>query len=127
MNQLFPITDWSLEPMKQALTVIIRRIDKLFSKMHKTVKVSHLYVQIYEIVTAHNKSIIYYNIYIIYTYIGLPSGRLESRCRVAAWNLYNVVETPVYCKYAQLKELDWNMSGICISIYKYLLKCISII
>ena len=40
MNQLFPITDWSLEPMKQALTVIIRRIDKLFSKMHKTVKVS---------------------------------------------------------------------------------------
>lgn len=40
MNQLFPLTDWSLESMKQALTVIIRRIDKLFSKMHKTVKVS---------------------------------------------------------------------------------------
>ena len=39
MNQLFPLTDWSLESMKPALTVIIRRIDKLFSKMHKTVKV----------------------------------------------------------------------------------------
>ena len=42
MNQLFPLTDWSLESMKQALTVIIRRIDKLFSKMHKTVKVIFL-------------------------------------------------------------------------------------
>ena len=40
MNQLFPLTDWSLESMKQALTVIIRRIDKLFSKMHKTKNVS---------------------------------------------------------------------------------------
>jgi hypothetical protein len=37
-NQVFPLTDWSLEAMKPALTTIIRRLDKLFSKIHKTVK-----------------------------------------------------------------------------------------
>lgn len=41
MNRIFPITDWSLESMKPALTTIIRRIDKLFAKIHKSVKVYH--------------------------------------------------------------------------------------
>ena len=40
MNKLLPLTDWSLESMRPALTVIIRRIDKLFSKIHKSVKVN---------------------------------------------------------------------------------------
>jgi len=36
--QVFPLTDWSLETMRPSLTTIIRRLDKLFSKMHKSVK-----------------------------------------------------------------------------------------
>lgn len=39
MNQVFPLTDWSLEAMRPSLTTIIRRLDKFFSKMHKSVKV----------------------------------------------------------------------------------------
>lgn len=38
MNKVFPLTDWSLEAMRPSLTTIIRRLDKLFSKMHKSVK-----------------------------------------------------------------------------------------
>ena len=55
MNQLFPLTDWSLESMKQALTVIIRRIDKLFSKMHKTVKVIFPKFHILYVIHDNNK------------------------------------------------------------------------
>ena len=39
MNKLFPATDWSLESTRPSLILIIRRIDKLFSKIHKSVKV----------------------------------------------------------------------------------------
>ena len=38
MNKVFPLTDWSLEAMRPSLTTIIRRLDKLFSKLHKSVK-----------------------------------------------------------------------------------------
>ena len=38
MTQVFPLTDWSLEAMRPSLTTIIRRLDKLFAKMHKSVK-----------------------------------------------------------------------------------------
>lgn len=42
MNQVFPLTDWSLESMRPALTTIIRRLDKLFIKIHKSPNVYHL-------------------------------------------------------------------------------------
>ena len=38
MKQLFPLTDWSLESMRPSLITIIRRVDKLFSKIHKNSK-----------------------------------------------------------------------------------------
>ena len=38
MTKVFPITDWSQESMRPSLTIIIRRLDKLFAKMHKSVK-----------------------------------------------------------------------------------------
>ncbi len=38
MQQVFPLTDWSLETMRPALTTIIRRLDKLFAKIQKNVK-----------------------------------------------------------------------------------------
>ena len=41
MNKLFPATDWSLESTRPSLILIIRRIDKLFSKIHKSVKAYH--------------------------------------------------------------------------------------
>ena len=39
MHQVFPLTDWSLETMRPSLTIIIRRLDKLFHKIQKSVKV----------------------------------------------------------------------------------------
>ena len=38
MSKVFPLTDWSLEAMRPSLTTIIRRLDKLFAKLHKSVK-----------------------------------------------------------------------------------------
>ena len=41
MNEVFPQTDWSQETLRPALATIIRRIDKFFSKIHKSVKMYH--------------------------------------------------------------------------------------
>ncbi len=38
---MFPLTDWSLETMRPSLMTIIRRLDKLFAKIHKSAKVYH--------------------------------------------------------------------------------------
>lgn len=39
MHQVFPLTDWSLESMRPSLMTIIRRLDKLFAKIQKSLKV----------------------------------------------------------------------------------------
>ena len=62
MNKLFPATDWSLESTRPSLILIIRRIDKLFSKIHKSVKVRLMVdfmIQLYMTlpVSFHNKAI----------------------------------------------------------------------
>ena len=41
MEQVFPLTDWSLETMRPSLTTIVRRLDKLFAKIQKSAKVYH--------------------------------------------------------------------------------------
>ena len=41
MHHVFPLTDWSLESMRPSLTIIIRRLDKLFAKIHKNLVVYH--------------------------------------------------------------------------------------
>nr|XP_012136202.1 PREDICTED: protein unc-80 homolog isoform X1 [Megachile rotundata] len=35
MNDILPSTDWSSDDMRPALTNILRRLDKTFSKIHK--------------------------------------------------------------------------------------------
>ena len=40
MKQVFPLTDWSLESMRPSLITIVRRLDKLFAKIQKSIKVS---------------------------------------------------------------------------------------
>ncbi|CAB4054728.1 UNC80 [Lepeophtheirus salmonis] len=42
MNEIFPITDWSVESMRPSLLTILRRLDKLFTKIHKSPKVYHV-------------------------------------------------------------------------------------
>ena len=39
MEKVFPLTDWSLESMRPSLITIMRRLDKLFSKIQKSAKV----------------------------------------------------------------------------------------
>ena len=39
MEKVFPLTDWSLESMRPSLITIVRRLDKLFSKIQKSAKV----------------------------------------------------------------------------------------
>ena len=39
MEKVFPLTDWSLESMRPSLVTIVRRLDKLFSKIQKSGKV----------------------------------------------------------------------------------------
>lgn len=39
MHKVFPLTDWSLETMRPSLITIIRRLDKLFTKIQKSGKV----------------------------------------------------------------------------------------
>ena len=39
MVKVFPLTDWSLESMRPSLVTIVRRLDKLFSKIQKSAKV----------------------------------------------------------------------------------------
>lgn len=35
MNDVLPSTEWSADDMRPALTIILRRLDKTFSKIHK--------------------------------------------------------------------------------------------
>lgn len=35
MNDILPSTEWAADDMRPALTLILRRLDKIFSKIHK--------------------------------------------------------------------------------------------
>lgn len=39
MNDILPSTEWAADDMRPALTLILRRLDKIFSKIHKKASV----------------------------------------------------------------------------------------
>lgn len=45
MNQILPFTDWSNEAMRPALTTLLRRVEKTFTKIYKkpSIRVSNLH------------------------------------------------------------------------------------
>ena len=102
MTKVFPITDWSQESMRPSLTIIIRRLDKLFAKMHKSVKSVSF---IFQKASGQKKELNFA--------ITVSSCRMERSRRLAKCRLFDSLETSLHRQRSKFEESYWHLPMPC--------------